>query len=104
MAVKPCMDSIPIKKNTEIRSQLINSNLIFFIRPIVKSVLAIYDINGLFKITNLLDAKKSGTYRSSSAAPDCIRSNSEKGDSENKQKICVQVFKPTFHETTIIFL
>ena len=33
---------------------------------------------------------------------DCIRSNSEKRDSENKQKICVQVFKPTFHETTII--
>ena len=35
---------------------------------------------------------------------DCIRSNSEKRDSENKQTICVQVFKPTFHETTIIFL
>ena len=32
------------KKNTEIRSQLINSNLIFFIRPIEKSVLAIHDI------------------------------------------------------------
>ena len=35
---------------------------------------------------------------------DCIRSNSEKRDSENKQKICVQVVKPTFHETTNIFL
>ena len=35
---------------------------------------------------------------------DCIRSNSEKRDSENKPKICVQVFKPTFHETTIISL
>ena len=35
---------------------------------------------------------------------DCIRSNSEKRDSENKQKICVQVFKPTFHKTTNIFL
>ena len=35
---------------------------------------------------------------------DCIRSNSEKRDSENKQKTCVQVFKPTFHETTNIFL
>ena len=34
---------------------------------------------------------------------DCVRSNSEKRDSENKQKNCVQVFKPTFHET-IIFL
>ena len=75
----------------------------FFIRPIEKSVLAIYDINGLSKITNLLDVKKSGTYRSSSAAPDCIRSNSEKGDSENKQKICVQVFKPTFHEKQLSF-
>ena len=29
---------------------------------------------------------------------DCIRSNSEKRDSKNKQKICVQVFKPAFHE------
>ena len=27
-----------------------------------------------------------------------MRSNSEKLDSKNKQKICVQVFKPTFHE------
>ena len=35
---------------------------------------------------------------------DCIRSNSEKRDSENKQRTCVQVFKPIFHETTIIFL
>ena len=35
---------------------------------------------------------------------DCIRSNSEKRDSENKQKNCVQVFKPAFHETRIIFL
>ena len=35
---------------------------------------------------------------------DCIRSNSEKQDSENKQKICVQVFKLTFHKTTNIFL
>ena len=47
---------------------------------------------------------------------DCIRSNSEKRGSENKQKMCffcwyqqikihcVQVFKPTFHETVIIFL
>ena len=34
---------------------------------------------------------------------DCIRSNSEKRDSEDKQKNCVQVFKPIFHET-IIFL
>ena len=34
------------KKKTEIRSQLINSNQIFFIRPIAKSVLAIHDING----------------------------------------------------------
>ena len=34
----------------------------------------------------------------------CIRSNSEKRDNENKQTICVQVFKPTSHETTIIFL
>ena len=33
-----------------------------------------------------------------------MRSNSEKQDSENKEKICVQVFKPTFYETTIIFL
>ena len=35
---------------------------------------------------------------------DCIRSNSEKRDGENKQKICVQVFKPTCHEITVIFL
>ena len=35
---------------------------------------------------------------------DCIRSNSEKRDSENKEKTCVQVFKPIFHKTTIIFL
>ena len=35
---------------------------------------------------------------------DCIRSNSEKRDSANKQKVCVRVFKPIFHETTIIFL
>ena len=35
---------------------------------------------------------------------DCIRSNSEKRDSENKQKVCVHVFKRTFQETTIIFL
>ena len=35
---------------------------------------------------------------------DCIRSNSQKQDRENKQTIFVQVFKPTFHETTIIFL
>ena len=60
------------KKKTEIRSQLINSNQIFFIRPIEKSVLAIHDINGLSKITNLLDIKKSGTYRSSSATPEVL--------------------------------
>ena len=42
----------------------------FFIRPIEKSVLAIYDINGLPNVTNLLDIKKPGTYRSSSAAPE----------------------------------
>ena len=35
---------------------------------------------------------------------DCIRSNSEKRDSENKHKICAQIIKPTFRETTIIFL
>ena len=46
---------------------------------------------------------------------DFIRSNSEKRDSKNKQKICFftdtaskdsfrQVFKPTFHKTIIIFL
>ena len=35
---------------------------------------------------------------------DCIRSNLEKRDSENKHKICAQIIKPTFHETTIIFL
>ena len=34
----------PDQKKTEIRSQFINSNLIFFIRPIEKSVLAIHDI------------------------------------------------------------
>ena len=62
VAVQPCMDLIPIKKKTEIRSQLINSNLIFFIRPIEK---AIHDINGLSKITNLLEIKKSGIYRTS---------------------------------------
>ena len=45
MAVQPGMDLIPIKKKkTEIRSQLINSNVNFFIRPIEKSVLAIHDI------------------------------------------------------------
>ena len=72
MAVQPCMDLIPIKKKTEIRSQLINSNLIFFIRPIEKSVLAIHDINGLSKITDLLDVKKSGTYRSNSPDPEVL--------------------------------
>ena len=55
----------PDQKKTEIRSQLINLNLIFFIRPIEKSVLAIHDINGLSKITNLLEIKKSGIYRTS---------------------------------------
>ena len=70
MAVQPCMDLIPIKEKTEIRSQLINSNQFFFIRAIEKSALAILDINGLSKITNSLDIKKSGTYRSSSAAPE----------------------------------
>ena len=35
---------------------------------------------------------------------DCVRSNSEKRDSENKQKNCDQIIKPTFHETAIIFL
>ena len=65
VAVQPCMDLIPIKKKTEIRSRLINSNQIFFIRPIEKSVLAIHDINGLSKITNLLEIKKSGIYRTS---------------------------------------
>ena len=44
----------------------------FFIRPIEKSVLAIHDINGLSKITNFLDIKKSGTYRSSSTAPEVL--------------------------------
>ena len=45
---------------------------------------------------------------------ECIRSISEKRDCENKQNLlfcgyqqikihCVQVFKPTFHGTTIIF-
>ena len=72
VAVQPCMDLIPIKKKTEIGSQLINSNQIFFFRPIKKSVLAIHDINGLSKITNLLNIKKSGTYRSSSAAPEVL--------------------------------
>ena len=62
----------PDQKKTEIRSQLINLNLIFFIRPIEKSVLAIHDINGLSKITNLLDIKKSGTCRSSSPAPEVL--------------------------------
>ena len=32
---------------------------------------------------------------------DCIRNNSEKRDSKNKSLL---VFKPTFHETVIIFL
>ena len=72
MAVQPCMDLIPIKKKTEIRSQLINSNQNFFIRPIEISVLAIHDINGLSKLTNLLDIKKSGTYRSSCAVPEVL--------------------------------
>ena len=72
VAVQPCMDLTPIKKKTEIRTQLINSKPIFFIRPIEKSVLAIHDINGLSKITNLLDIKKSGTYRSISAAPEVL--------------------------------
>ena len=58
VAVQPCMDLIPIKKKTEIRSQFINLNLMFFIRPIEKSVLAIHDINGFSKITNLLEIKK----------------------------------------------
>ena len=62
----------PYQKKTEIRSQLINSNLMFFIRPIEKSVLASHDINGLSKITNLLDIKKSCTYRSSSPAPEVL--------------------------------
>ena len=44
----------------------------FFIRPLEKSVLAIHDINGLSKITNLLDIKKSATYRSSSPAPEVL--------------------------------
>ena len=66
------MDLIPIKKKTEIRSQFINLNLMFFIRPIEKSVLAIHDINGFSKITNLLEIKKSGTYRSSSPAPEVL--------------------------------
>ena len=60
------------KKKTEIRSQLINSNQIFSIRPIEKSALTIHDINGLSKITNLLDIKKSGTHRNSSAAPEVL--------------------------------
>ena len=51
----------PDKKKDRNTSQLINSNLIFFVRPIEKSVLAIHDINGLSKITNLLDIKKSCT-------------------------------------------
>ena len=67
VAVQRCMDLIPIKKKTEIRSQLINSNQFFFIIPIEKSVLAIHDVNGLSKITNLLDIKKSDIYRTSSA-------------------------------------
>ena len=57
------------KKDTNMES-VINSNLIFFIRPIEKSALAIHDFNGLSKITNLLDIKKSGTCRSSSLAPE----------------------------------
>ena len=51
----------PDQKKTEIQSQLRNTNQIFFIRPIEKLVLAIHDINGLPKITKLLDIKKSGT-------------------------------------------
>ena len=72
MAVQPCIDLITIKKKTEIRSQLINSNQIFFIIPIEKSVLAIHDVNGLSKITNLLDIKKLDIYRTSSAAPEVL--------------------------------
>ena len=76
MAVQPCMNLIPIKKKTEIQSQLRNTNQIFFIRSIEKSVLAIHDINGLPKITKLLDIKKSGTTE---AALQLQRFSYEKG-------------------------
>ena len=65
------MDLIPIKKRQKYGvSYKFEPN--FFIRPIEKSVLAIHDINGLSKITNLLDIKKSATYRSSSPAPEVL--------------------------------
>ena len=60
------------EKKTEILSQLINLKLIFVIRPIEKSILAINDINGLSKIANLLEIKRSGTCRSSSAAAEVL--------------------------------
>ena len=45
MAVQPCMDLIPIKKEKDRNMELVNKfEPSFFFRPIEKSVLAIHDI------------------------------------------------------------